>query len=152
MKIPPTIFSENNKKMRPHLHRYLRLRLGIYLVIAIVVGVFVIFNSVRNSIPGVFAIVGVLFGIVIGALFSRIHKISWDEKASKVIARMDVFGIVIMILYTLFEIFREKIVGKFVGQADVTVTSFSVLTGIMYGRVIGIRGNIKNVLNKKDLI
>ncbi len=140
------------KQIRPHLHRFLRLRLVIYLTVALSVGAFVVYNSFRNSIPGIFAAVGVAIGLVIGYVASRIHKISWSDKASKVMARMDIFGVGILVLYILFEVFRERIVGRFVDDADVTVTSFSILAGIMYGRVLGIRGNVVRVLKEQDLI
>ncbi len=140
------------RQIRPHLHRFLRLRLGIYLAVALSVGGFVVYNSFRNSIPGMFAAIGVGIGLCIGYIASRIHKISWNEQASKVIARMDIFGAVVLVLYVLFEVFRARIVGRFVADADVTVTSFSILAGIMYGRVLGIRGNVVRVLKEQDLL
>lgn len=144
--------TSTSQKIRPHLHKYLRIRLGIYLGISASVGAFVVYNAVRNTIPGIFAVVGVVIGLAIGFAASRIHKISWDEKVSKAIARVDAFGVVVLILYILFEIFREKIVGRFVDEADVTVTSFSILAGMMYGRVLGIRGNVVRVLEKRDIL
>ncbi len=143
---------ETAKQIRPHLHKYLRLRLGIYLTIAIAVGAFVVYNSFRNSIPGIFAAAGVAIGLGIGFLASRIHKIRWSEKADKAIARVDVFGFFILVLYLLFEVYRERIVGHFLKEADVTVTSFSILAGVMYGRVLGIRGNVLRVLKEKSII
>lgn len=141
-----------SEQIRPHLHKYLRLRLGIYLAVAVLVAAFVVYNSIRNTVPGIYAVIGVVIGIGIGFIASRIHKISWDVQASKVIARIDAFGFVVLVLYILFEIFREKIVGRFVEDGEVTVTSFSILAGLMYGRVLGIRGNVVRVLEEKDLL
>ena len=140
------------KQIRPHLHAFLRLRLVIYLFISFSVLGFVIYNSYRDSISGVFAVGGVAIGLGIGYLASRIHKISWNEKSSVVMARMDFFGAGVLVLYILFEIFRKKIVGHFVREADVTVTSFSILAGVMYGRVLGIRGSVVRVLKEQDLL
>ncbi len=140
------------KQIRPHLQKFLRIRLLIYLLVSVSVLGFVIYNSFVNSISGIFAFAGVAIGLCIGYIASRIHKISWNDKAAKVIARVDLFGVVVLVLYILFEVFREKIVGRFVDDADVTVTSFSILAGIMYGRVLGIRGNIVRVLREQDLI
>jgi hypothetical protein len=140
------------KEIRPHLQSFLRLRLAIYLFVSLGVAGFVIYDSFRNSIPGIYAIVGIVIGLGIGYAASRIHKISWNDEASNVVAKMDVFGVFVLVLYILFEIFREKIVGHFVGDTDVTITSFSILAGVMYGRVLGIRGNIVRVLRAQDLI
>ena len=141
-----------HEQIRPHLSKPLRVRLGIYLAVSLVLAVFVIYNSFKNNIPGIFAVGGVIIGLLIGFAVSRMHKISWNEQASKVMAKIDVFGFIILILYVIFEIFREKIVGRFVNEADVAVTSFSILAGVMYGRVLGIRGKIIRVLEEKDLL
>ncbi len=140
------------KQIRPHLHRFLRWRLAIYLAVAISVGAFVIYDAYRNSIPGIFAAVGVFIGLCLGYAASRIHKIYWSDRASKVIARMDMLGIFILVVYLSFELHRRRIVGSFVGDADAAVTSFSILAGIMYGRVLGIRGNVVRVLKEHDLL
>ncbi len=139
-------------EMQPHLHRYLKLRLGIYLAVAGLSLAFVIYNAFTNSISGLYPFLGVIFGILIGYLFSRTHKVAWDKGAAKVIAKVDTFGIFVIILYTLFEVFRNKIVANFVTEGYVTVTSFSVLAGLMYGRVLGFRGNILKILRERDLV
>ena len=147
--IPP---SRVTAQMRPHVHRNLRIRLGAYLTVSILVGGFVIYNAFMTPISGVFPFVGVLIGLGLGFLASRIHKISWDEVAAKVISRIDTFGGIVLVLYILFEVFRSKIVGRFVDASSVTITSFSILAGIMYGRVLGIRGNIQKILVERDII
>ena len=139
-------------EMRPHLHTYLKLRLGIYLFVSLLVGGFVVYSSIRNSVPGYYAVAGVCFGVLIGLFFSRTHKVSWDENASRVIARVDIFGIFVLLLYFSFELFRDKIVGRFVADVDVTVTSFSILAGLFYGRILGFRGNILRVLREKEIL
>lgn len=151
MEIPEPI-NKTARQIRPHLHRNLRIRLGIYLAVSFVVAGFVIYNAVTTGHFGIFAIVGVGLGLLVGYFASRIHKIRWDDTAEKAIAKVDAFGGVILVLYILFEVFRSKIVGNFVEEANVTVTSFSILAGIMYGRVLGIRGNVVKVLKEQDII
>lgn len=144
--------AETRRAVAPHLHRNLKIRLGIYLAVALLVGGFVIYNAYVDDIPGTYPAAGVGIGLIMGFIASRIHKIRWDGTASKAIVKMDAFGALILVLYFAFEVFRGKIVGQFVDEADVTVTSFSILAGIMYGRVLGIRGSVKRLLEEKDLV
>lgn len=144
--------AETRRAIQPHLHKNLRIRMGIYLAVAILVGGFVIYNAYKDDISGIYPAAGVAIGLLIGFIASRIHKVRWDETASKAIAKVDTFGAIILVLYILFEIFRRKIVGQFVDEANVTVTSFSILAGLMYGRVLGIRGSVKRLLEEKDIV
>ena len=141
-------------KIRPHLHSFLRIRLAYYLTISILLAGFVIYNSYQDSISGLYSAGGVIIGISIGFFITRIHKIYWDEKIGKVVGRFDFYGLVLLALLILFQIFREKLIRDFdvVDDIDVTTTGFAVLAGIMYGRVLGIRGNVVQVLKKQKLI
>jgi hypothetical protein len=126
--------------------------MAYYLSLAIILAGFVVYNSYHDSISGFYPLGGVIIGIGIGFAITRIHKISWDKNAGKVVAQIDLFGLGILILLILFQIFRKKIVSEFVDDIDVTTTSFSVLAGIMYGRVLGIRGDVVRILKEKDII
>jgi hypothetical protein len=97
------------------------------------------------------SIIGLCVGIGLGFIVARMVKITWDEQIEQVIGTFDAVGIVILILYILFEINREKIVAHFVGDASILAVSFAVLAGIMYGRVLGIRGKIKKVFTEQDI-
>jgi hypothetical protein len=79
------------------------------------------------------------------------QKLSWDHITGKIISRMDTLGIFLLIIYIPFEIFREKIVGLFVHGPIVFVVSFALLSGIMYGRVLGIRGKIRSLFKEQNL-
>ena len=142
------------EQIRPHLQGFLRVRLAYYLILAVVNAGFVIYNSYEDSISSLYSIGGVVVGIGIGFFITRIHKIYWDEKVGKVVARFDLYGLVLLALLILFQIFREKIIRNFdiVDEIDVTSTGFAVLAGIMYGRVLGVRGSVMKILREKELV
>jgi hypothetical protein len=72
--------------------------------------------------------------------------ISWDKNAKKVVSRLDIFGGVVLAAYILFEIEREHFVSLFIHGPTVAAVSFTVLAGVMIGRVLGTRGRIRTIL------
>jgi hypothetical protein len=77
--------------------------------------------------------------------------ISWNHDAKKVVSRFDVYGVIILVLYIFFEIFREKIVGYFTHDIQVGTVGFALLAGIMFGRVLGTRGKIMKILKEQHV-
>jgi hypothetical protein len=90
-------------------------------------------------------------GIVVGIVSARMFHISWNKDAKKIVSRLDEYGVIILVLYILFELKREWIVSNFVQGAIIGPTSFSLLTGIMIGRVLGTRGRIVQVLREQKV-
>jgi len=93
-------------------------------------------------------IIALLTGIILGILTSRMYHISWDKNAKKVISRLDIYGVIILILYIVLEIFRDRIVGFVTNDFEVGTIGFALLAGIMFGRVLGTRGKIIKVLHE----
>lgn len=77
---------------------------------------------------------------------------SWDKDAKKVVSRLDIFGGVVLGLYILFELFRERIVGYFTHDIQVSTAGFAVLAGIMIGRILGTRGKIIQILKEQKVL
>lgn len=90
-------------------------------------------------------------GIVIGVFTSRMFHTSWNKDAKKVVSRLDTYGIIILVLYFLFEISRERIVGFITHDFETGTIGFAILTGIMIGRVVGTRGRIIDVLKEQKI-
>ncbi len=138
------------KDLRPHvkhIDKKLRLRLRIYFFISAVLLIILISNVIRGELRLDLGIIALLIGILIGMVTSRMYHISWDKNAKKVISRLDIYGIIILILYVFLEIFRERIVGFVTHDFEVGTIGFAILAGIMFGRVLGTRGKIIKVLN-----
>lgn len=79
------------------------------------------------------------------------QKLSWDHESGKIISRMDTLGVALLLIYIPFEIFREKIIGLFIHGPAVFTVSFALLSGLMYGRVLGIRGKIRSLFKEQNL-
>jgi hypothetical protein len=143
-----------SSSLRRHIHhvdKKLQRRLRLYFLIAAILILIFIFNILRGALQWDFGIIGLLVGVSIGVITSRMYHISWDKDAKRVISRLDLFGIIILILYVALEIFREKIVGYITHDFEVGTIGFAVLAGIMFGRVLGTRGKILKILKEQKV-
>lgn len=142
------------KSLRQHAHhidKKLKFRLRIYIVISLILlGIF-IYNIVRGQLRLDLGLIGLIAGIGIGIITSRMFHTSWNHDTKKVVSRLDRFGIGILVFYILFEVFRDKLVGFFTHDFQVGTIGFAVLAGIMFGRVIGARGSIMKVLKEQEI-
>jgi hypothetical protein len=134
---------------RGFVDKKLRNRLGLYLFISVVIFGVVVYQITQNNIGISLPLLGLIVGVFIGILFSRTYKIYWDHDGQQVVSRMDSYGIALLVLYILFEIFRERIVGIFVPGPALFGVSFAVLAGVMYGRVLGMRGKIGRIIKEQ---
>ena len=125
-----------------HLNKRLKIRLFIYFFLSILLVCVLIYDVLVDQVGFGFPLLGIGIGIVIGIFVSRIFKISWDENAQRVISEMDAFGVIILLIYIIFDVYRERLVEYFIHGPVVVATSFALLTGVMIGRVIGIRGRV----------
>lgn len=142
------------KSLRHHAHhidKRLRFRLRLYFFISLILVGILIFNVGRGSLRLDFGIIALLIGIGLGIMTSRMFHISWNDDAKKVVSRLDLFGIIILIGYIAFEIFREKIVAYITHDFQVGTIGFAVLAGIMFGRFWGTRGKIVQILREQEI-
>lgn len=138
--------------LKDKVHKRLRIRLTIYFVISVLILGVSVFHIIKDGASFILSSIGLVSGVIIGTVFSRIQKISWDKKASHVIAVYDGVGIFFLALYILFEIFRNQIVGEFISGPSVVAVSFALFSGLMYGRVIGTKGKIDEIFRQQGII
>jgi hypothetical protein len=136
------------ENIRKYAHWRLQLRLIFYVIIAASILGIGMYHIVRGDIPVVYPTMGLIAGMILGVIVSRMFHITWDHQAQMVISRLDAMGIVILILYILLELNREQVVRYFINNDYTISISFALLAGIMVGRVIGIRRKVKQVLEQ----
>lgn len=135
-----------------HFHPKLRRSLRLYIIIALVIMVYVIFSTIKNGANPVFVVGGLILGVLVGTLLARIYKISWDSEAEKVIYRMDMLGIVFLVVFIGLDLSRGHFVSSFITGASVGPTSLALLAGGFYGRVFGAGRNIIVVLRQQKIL
>lgn len=143
-----------SKTLRNHAHHIdnrLRFRFRLYFLIATILIGILVYNIIRGTLRPDFGFIGLAMGMVIGIIASRMYHISWSHDAKKIVSKLDIYGIGILVFYIAFEIFREKIVGYFTHDFQVGTVGFAVLAGIMFGRVLGTRGKIIEILKEQKV-
>ena len=140
-----------HKHMHKHVDKKLRNRLRMYLFISIALFGIVTYETISNAIGFQLALISLGIGIIIGAITARRYRISWNHDAKKIVSQLDIFGIIILVLYLLFSIFRGRIIGHFIYGSAVGSVSISITTGAMIGRFLGTRGGIIQVLKEQNI-
>jgi len=138
-------------KHQHHIDKRPRFRLRLYFLIAFVLIAIFLFNIIRGQLVASYGILGMIGGIIVGIFSSRMYHISWNNDSEKVVGKLDLYGIIVLILYVLFEIFRDNIVTYITHGFEVGTIGFAVLAGIMIGRVMGTRGKITQVLKEQKV-
>ncbi len=120
-------------------------RLAIFFVIAIAI---LIYEISKNYLAGYLAICGFI-GFVIGYIVAkRMHKITWDEAADKVVGKIDRVGIIILVIYILFALTRRWIFSHWLGGQQLSAFVLSISCGAIISQLWFIRKQIRNTLKK----
>lgn len=138
--------------LNQYVHKRLKIVFIFYLIIAFVMLWLLVYKTILYSINYRYVVVSFLFGMILGILLCRMVKICWDDQLEKVISRIDAFGFFVLIIFIAFDIFHPKIVGLFVLDEVVPITSLAAATGVVYGRVLGLRDSIYRILKKNNII
>jgi hypothetical protein len=112
----------------------------------------VLYEIFIKILPLEFAGVGIFIGLFLGIISARMYHLSWSKDAKKIVSRLDVVGIIILVLYMAFVIVRSKLIGYFVAAPMVGAVGFAITAGIMIGRVIGTRNAIIEILKEREII
>lgn len=128
------------------IDRRLRLRLRLYALLALVLLVIAVVEVARGQIGAPLAALGLLGGLAVGVVASRMVRIAWDEEAGAVIGRIDWIGAAVLVVYLAFSVLRTWLLGHWVAGAALGALSLDVATGVMLGRVLGTGRGVRRVL------
>lgn len=135
-----------HEQIRNNIDRLLRIRLRVYFIIYLLTLSMIIVDIFRGKISLGLAIVGILFGVLLGIIVSRTSRLSWDQEILKVTTNIDWIGGIIIIAYFVFMLGRDWFFGHWVQSTTLTVFGVSILVGTMFGRIFGIRRGIGKTL------
>lgn len=134
-----------------HINIKLIRRLKIFALMFVTMLGFLVYDIVQHGMNPMFITGGFILGIIVGALAGRIFNIHWNKESEKVVATLDTEGIVILVLYITFSIFRQNIFGTFVRRPVLAAFTFSFAAGAILGRLITMNAKIRNVLNNQGI-
>lgn len=132
----------NNKNEKSvelqHIDSKMIMRLRIYLIVAIVMLILVVYEVLKGAFNVQSAILWIFIGLIVGSIVGRMYRLRWDEATSNVIGYVDGIGAVILIIYLIFVFTRSYYLGLNI--------ILSITAGTMLGRVLSTRHGIEKIL------
>lgn len=108
-----------------------------------------IYETALSEISYLFVLIGLIIGVSTGIIVGRMFNIEWHEEKEKVIAHLDIIGIIILVIYGAVSIARHWIFAHWFAGLKLTAFTFSFAEGVMIGRIISFQFNINKVLNRE---
>lgn len=137
---------------RKHVNKKLIFKLRRLAIVFLIISVIIIYDVLSGVIHPLLALAGILAGYGIGWLLARFSNIHWHEQTGKVISKWNRITIVILILYLTFTFSKTWIFGHWLHGSMLTAFSFSLASGIMTGRIISIRKQIRGILRERGYL
>ncbi len=134
---------------KKHIDRKLIFRIRIFYVMGIILTGLMMYDVLEGIIGIELSLGGFLVGLFLGFIATRMFIIHWHEERAKIVSRFDTIGIIIMLLYVAFSVSRTWLFGHWIHGSILTAFTYSILAGIMIGRIVGMRIKIKNILSKQ---
>lgn len=138
--------------IRHHIDKKLQTRLRLYFLLSVILVAIVLYNMIRGDLSFLLSLFTLGIGICAGIISARMFHLSWNHDAEKVVSRLDGLGVVILVLYIIFALLREKILAVFISAPSIGAATFAIIAGIMVGRVLGTRGRITQILKEQEIL
>lgn len=135
-------------KSRQNVHRKIKIKLWIYFLVFMISLMMSMFHFVKGQISFYFPLGGFVIGFLIGHIVSRMNKVIWDEDSEKIDLKLDKLGIVILLVYVLFVIFKNTLIEDVVHLHHISSISLAVLSGTMLGHAVALRKKVLKIYRK----
>jgi uncharacterized membrane protein len=138
--------------IRTNASKRLRINLRILSIVYIILFIITIYNLVISQAIFWQVILAIIIGLVAGLASSRMYKISWDEDEAEVIGKIDIYGVVVLVLFALFELNRTRVAELFASGATIGSIGLVLITSALFGRILGTSKKIIQVLEQEKII
>jgi hypothetical protein len=126
-------------------------RLRLFAIIFLIMTAIGIYDVVIGNLYVIVAFAALAGGIGIGLLVGRAMNVVWHEETNKAITKMDKFGVIILVSYVVFALFRKKLFAHWLTGHQLSAFVIFLSAGIMLGRLITLRGRLYRVLKGQGL-
>ncbi len=140
------------KVAKKHIDTRLLWRLRIFRVVSGLLLAFAIYDIYIKKISILYSLIGLSLGILFGIVAGRSFNIFWHPETKKVVAELDLFGMIVFVLYIFIEIKRKWIFGHWVEGVVLTAFCLIFATGAFLGRYLSIKNKICLVLEENNKI
>ena len=139
--------------IRSSIDRKILIRVRILFVLVVFKLYAAIMLVVRDDVHPGWILAGVVPGIIIGIIASRMHTISWDEEKKTVVSQMDLVGGLVLLGYLLYTFFGDELVEMGIhnaATAGLIVTSMAITVTILRMKLTF--HNVEEVLRSAGMI
>lgn len=138
--------------LRRHVHARVLSQLAIIGVVSLGLFAAVIYDSLMGQIGAWLALAGFAVGLAIGFAVGRIFKLAWHEDTRKVIMNLDRMSFVLIAVYVAFRIFGNELLSQYLQGAALSALTFSLLSGILLGRLVSVWRGIGRILRAQGIL
>lgn len=146
------LFRNRRKNIARHfVDKRLWFRMRIFFAIIMLFGATILYDLLTGTVSVLLAMAGVVLGVGIGFIAGRMFSIRWHPTNNKVVAQIDAFGVIILLAYLAFSLFRTQIIGQIIQGPELPTIVFCVLAGTILGRFISTGISIRHVLHTQGI-
>lgn len=143
---------QNSKHIKTHASKRLLINLRILFVVYIILLLVTLYDLIVSRALFSQVLVAFVIGLTAGLISARMYKISWSEDEAKVVGRIDMYGVIVLILFALFELNRNGIAHLFSDGEALGSIGFVLITSALLGRILGTSRKILRVLGDEGII
>lgn len=143
---------ENVEHIKTHASKKLRRNLRILSIVYFVLLIVTLYDVVVSGARFWQVMLAIIIGMIAGVISARMFRISWDEDQTKVAGRIDIYGIIILILFVVFELNRTWIAELFTTGEAIGSISLVLVTGALFGRILSTSKKILRVLTDEGIV
>ncbi|WP_207535404.1 hypothetical protein [Desertivirga arenae] len=137
---------------KKYVQRKLVFRLRRFAIVLSILAGIIIYDIFISIINPLLVLVGISLGFAIGSFTGRYANVHWHEVTGKVMAKLDRAGIIVLILSICFSLSRRWIFGHWIHGAALPAFSSSIAAGVLTGRMLAIRKQVREILRDKGLL
>lgn len=137
---------------KKHIHNRIIVQLCIFAAVILGFGGFITYDMLQEHMNILWVIASLVVGLLVGLAVGRIFSLKWHEDTQKVILSMDKLSILLIAAYVVFRVVSEQLLGHYLHGQELTIITFTVLVGIMIGRVVGMIRSIAKILKAQNIL
>lgn len=142
----------NSEHIKANASKRLRINLRILAIVYVILFFVTLYNLIVSQAAFWQVLLAIIIGLSAGIISSRMYKISWNHHEAEVVDRIDIYGVVVLVLFVLFELNRSHIAALFTSGESLGSISLVLVTSALFGRIVGTSRKILSILREERII
>ena len=134
------------------MDRKLIFKLRRFAVILVVILGILSYDIFTGIIHPALALLAISIGFMTGKFVGKYANVHWHPETNKVVSKLNRAGVVILVLYLSFSFSKKWIFGHWIHGPSLSAFSFGIASGVMAGRLITIRKQVRILLRNKGYL